>query len=149
MVGAPLRYIVKENKMNKKDATIGAVVYLNAKKSPLVKAKIIALIPNEDKLVVEYENGDMRKCSLSELLNHKEGILKNQALIKEEERLEVEWAMTASNCQDKINEATQLIKEATELRKSKNSSVDDMPLDLYELHDAVEDLGWQTSSMNC
>jgi hypothetical protein len=144
-------------KMSIKDnqCTIGATVYLTGKTAPLTKGKIAGPIsqhPNQNVgkvVIVEYESGELVKVALKALLSEGDGVLLEQTLTSEAERLEREFAQVETEVAAKLNQAAELVREAGKLADAKGVDI----LEMYDatrgLERAMESAGWNTSSWHC
>lgn len=127
---------------------IGTVVYLSGMNAPLAKGKIAGPLTNKI-VIVEWSDGRLDKRDIKVLLSEVDGIVENQRLVDEAERLEKEFAQVEIEVTSKLKEAAKLVREAAKIADAKNVDLQDMHEATHDLEYAMEAAGWRTSSWHC
>lgn len=135
--------------IKKEDCTVGKVVYLSGVYPPLSKGKIVGPPNDKNLVIVEWEGGHLEKKDRSKLLDEKTGAAENQRLVDEKERLEKEFEQVEVECKNKLQQAANLIYEASKLAGSKGKELQDMYDAVSPLERAMDAAGWSTSSWHC
>jgi hypothetical protein len=133
-------------------AVVGTVVYLAQNEAPLRRGKIVGPLDNthgNNVVIVEWDNGDLRKPQIRDLLTEADGLAENKRLLEEQERLESEFEQVQSECAAKLQQAARLVREAAALAKSKGEDLQEMSEATYDLEYAMYAAGWRTSSWHC
>jgi hypothetical protein len=143
----------RTNKMALKldQVKVGAVVYLVGTLAPLTKGKIMAepsVVSGTNLVIVELDDGTLKKCQLKQLLSEADGIAESKRIKEAQDKLEREFAETEAKCNEKLEEAAKLIREAAKIADKGGVNLQDMD-SVYSITSAMGDAGWNTSSWGC
>jgi hypothetical protein len=140
--------------VKKEDCTIDTRVALVGAVAPFRKGKIAGPVSwhsgvNCDVVIVEWDDGRLDKTTLKSLLLLSDAVAEEKRLIAAEKaRLEKDFE-TERQVQEKVTQASDLIKEAAKIAKSVGKSLCDMPDISDDVENIVEVAGWSTSSWHC
>ena len=133
--------------IKKEDCVIDMRVALAGSTAPFRKGKI-ASPANANLVIVEFDDGTLKKHDLKHLLLLADAIVEeNRITVAEKLRLEKEF-QAEKQVADKVRQASDLIDEAAKLARSIGKDLMDMD-SACAIEGSMERAGWNTSSWHC
>jgi predicted DsbA family dithiol-disulfide isomerase len=155
--------------MNDNECTVGTRVGLISKTFPCSKGKIVGSVEQvgaHNTVIVEWDNKQIQRITTRSLLSEKDALTQDQTLKeealrakaervraearakKERLRLEQEFEQSRELIASKFVEAAKLVEEADKLARKAGKSLYELD-EAQPLIDAMEEAGWDTSSISC
>lgn len=102
-----------------------------------------------DSVIVEWDNGAVQKVTIRSLILESQVEAEEAKMMKENEKLEEEFADLTTQIQEKLAQAAKLISESTSLAEEAGTDLQSLYDETRPLMRALDDAGWSTSSMRC
>lgn len=150
-------YQVLDVKMIKsKDCKLDTKVMLSQNAIPFPRGKIVSQANCSQFgtmcVIVEWDDGKLERVALDFLYLEREGLVKEAELAEKLESIEKEWIIIKNKIKYNLDQATELIKYATEMSYTAGYALE-KAYDCDELLDVIAESkivpGWTNSSRNC
>lgn len=139
--------------MNVADCKMHTRVAMVSKEQPCHKGTVKGEVEKHPTLnhvvIVEWDHGNLQKVSLRSLITEAEGKAQDTRIKAEQERLESEWQKTEKQVAAKLQEAANAVNQAIELASKSGKELYEMYEEARPLMRALNDAGWNSSSMSC
>lgn len=133
--------------IKKEDCVIDERVALIGSGTPFRKGKIASPITNNS-VIVEFDDGNLKRHDLKNLLNLNDALKEEKRLADlEKTRLEKEFEAERLVA-EKVQKASELIDEAAKIARSVGKALMDMD-EVGSIESSMERAGWNTSSWHC